>query len=193
MSTAPDKSASAALHVAPTLESARLRLRAWRAEDLTPLSAMMAEPEVARFLSSARAPMDRIDAWRTLALNVGHWALRGYGLFAVEEKSSGAFIGRVGAWRPEGRAEIELGWGLARAQWGRGYAQEAARAAGDWIFATQSIPRLASFIHVQNTASQKLAARLGMRPGAETLHAGMPHVIWTVTHADWKALHVGAD
>lgn len=146
---------------------------------------MMAEPEVARFLNSTQAPMDRQDGWRALAFNVGHWALRGYGLFAVEEKASGAFIGRVGAWRPEGREELELGWGLMRAHWGKGYAHEAARAAGDWIFATLAPPRIASLIHVDNTPSQKLARRLGMAPGDETLHAGMPHVIWRVDSGGW--------
>ena len=176
------------LHDAPRLETVRLVLRAWRADDSEPFFAMMADPAVAEFLTSPQAPLDRIDAWRALALNVGHWALRGYGLFAVAEKESGAFVGRVGAWRPEGRTEIELGWGLARAHWGKGYALEAARAAGDWIFATQTPPRLASFVHVNNTRSQQLAARLGMRATAETLHAGMPHAIWSVTREAWAAV-----
>lgn len=174
------------LHAAPRLETARLILRAWRESDVEPFIAMMAEPDVARFLSSTQAPMERIDAWRTLALNLGHWALRGYGLFAVEEKASGAFVGRVGAWRPEGRADIELGWGLRRAYWGRGYAFEAACAAGDWMFATLALERIASFVHVDNAASQDLARRLGMSAGPETLHAGMPHLIWRVDRAAWK-------
>lgn len=174
------------LHAAPRLETDRLILRAWRGSDAEPYFAMMAQPEVARFLNSTQAPMDRIDAWRTLALNIGHWALRGYGLFVVEEKASGAFVGRVGAWLPEGRAEVELGWGVARAHWSKGYAYEAARAAGDWMFATLAIPRIASFVHVDNAPSQKLARRLGMAPGDETIHAGMPHLIWRVDRAGWS-------
>ncbi|HRK64844.1 MAG TPA: GNAT family N-acetyltransferase [Terricaulis sp.] len=173
------------LHAAPRLETDRLILRAWRQSDIEPFVAMMAEPEVARFLNSTQAPMDRIDAWRALAFNLGHWALRGNGLFAVEEKASGAFVGRIGAWRPEGREDVELGWGLARGFSGRGYAREAARAAGDWMFAELSLSHIASFIHADNAPSQKLARRLGMRPAEETYHAGMPHVIWRVTKAQW--------
>lgn len=63
---------------------------------------MMADAEVARFLTADQRPQDRSAAWRTLAVFIGHWALRGYGLFAVEDKATGAFIGRVGAWQPEG-------------------------------------------------------------------------------------------
>jgi len=173
------------LHAAPRLETDRLILRAWRRSDIEPFIAMMAEPDVARFLSTAQAPMDRTDAWRTLSMILGHWALLGFGLFAVEEKASSAFVGRIGGWRPEGRAAPELGWGLARAAWGKGYALEAARAAGSWLLYAQGAPELASFIHVDNFGSQKLAARLGMAPGAETLHAGMPHQIWRVDRTGW--------
>ena len=173
------------LHAAPRLETERLILRAWRQSDAEPFFAMMADPEVARFLSSTQAPMDRPDAWRTLSINIGHWALLGCGLFAVEEKAGGAFVGRVGAWRPEGRAEMELGWGLARAHQGKGFATEAARAAGDWMFDALQIPRISSFIHPDNASSQRLAQRLGMRAEGETLHAGMPHQIWRVDRAAW--------
>lgn len=174
-----------ALHTAPRLETERLILRAWRAEDVEPFIAMMAEPEVAAFLTTTQQPLDRQAAWSALALILGHWALRGHGLFAVEEKQTGAFIGRFGAWAPEGRAEPELGWGLARAAWGKGYAVEAARAAGDWIFAALAPPRLSSFIHAANARSQALAARLGFRAEAETYHAGAPHQIWRVAKVDW--------
>jgi RimJ/RimL family protein N-acetyltransferase len=168
------------LHVAPRLETDRLILRAWRAADVDPFAAMMAEADVARFLSADQRPMDRAMAWRTMAVFVGHWALRGYGLFVVEEKSSGAFVGRIGAWRPEGWVGLELGWSLARAFWGRGYAYEAACVARDWMRSTLAPERIVSLIHVDNQRSQALARRLGMAPGAETYHAGMPHVIWSL-------------
>lgn len=171
---------------APRLETERLILRAWRAEDFEPFAAMMADVEVARFLSAEQAARDRASSWRDMALFVGHWALRGYGLFAVEDKQSGAFVGRVGAWQPEGWVGFELGWALARPFWGRGYAYEAARAAGDWIFATQAPVRLVSLIHANNARSQSLARRLGMRITDNTFHAGMPHDIWVISHGDWR-------
>ena len=169
----------------PRLETEHLILRGWREDDLDVFAAMMADAEVARFLTGDQRPLDRATAWRSLALFVGHWALRGYGLFAVEEKESGAFVGRVGAWQPECWVGFELGWGLAREHWGKGYALEAARAAGDWAFANFPLERLVSLIHADNARSQTLAQRLGMRAGAATLHAGMPHVIWEIARADW--------
>lgn len=173
---------------APRLETERLVLRAWRIEDFEPFAAMMADPEVARFLTADQAPQDRATAWRAMAVLVGHWAMRGYGLFAVEEKASGAFVGRIGAWRPEGWVGLELGWALARAHWGKGYAFEAARAAGDWILATQDSDDLVSLIHADNKPSQKLAVRLGMAIAHETYHAGMPHAVWKIARATWGRL-----
>ncbi|HWA01274.1 MAG TPA: GNAT family N-acetyltransferase [Caulobacterales bacterium] len=170
---------------APVLETPRLVLRAWRDEDFEPFAAMMAAPPVARFLTGDQRPQDRAGAWRTLSLFVGHWALRGFGLFAVEEKRTGSFVGRVGLWRPEAWVGLELGWGLAPAYWGRGYALEAARSAGDWAFTRLQADELVSLIHVDNTRSQNLAARLGMKPATPTLHAGMPHTIWKISRDAW--------
>lgn len=170
----------------PRIETERLILRAWREDDAPAFAAMMAEPEVARFLTASQTPLSSAMAWRDMALFVGHWALRGYGLFAVEEKQSGTFVGRVGAWQPECWVGFELGWGLARRYWGRGYALEAARAAGDWIFASFALDRIVSLIHADNAPSQKLAQRLGMHIRSRTLHAGAPHDIWEIERADWR-------
>lgn len=147
----------------PRLETERLVLREWHAEDFDPYAYFLADPQVARFLSGE--PLSRTDAWRNLALVVGHWMLRGYGMWAVERKEDGAFIGRVGLWNPEGWPGLEVGWTLGREFWGQGYATEAARAAMCFAFLTQDVEQLLSVIDTRNHASQKVAERLGEERG----------------------------
>lgn len=173
------------LDATPRIETERLILRGWRLDDLEPFTEMMADPEVARFLTMDMGPAEPPLSWHAMAVFIGHWALRGYGLFAVEEKTTGAFVGRVGAWQPEGWVGFELGWALARPHWGKNYAYESARAAGDWIFDAFGLEQLVSLIHVDNVRSQRLASRMGMTAGHFTMHAGMPHTVWSIGRAEW--------
>ncbi len=144
-----------------TLETERLILRQFREEDLDAYAAMVADPEVMRHLGSG--PMDREEAWRNMAMVVGHWRLRGFGMWAVEEKATGAMIGRVGCWRPEGWPGLEVGWTLRREWWGKGYATEAGRASLDAAFDRIGERHVISLIHDENQASIRVARRLGMR------------------------------
>src|SRR5262245_22960661 len=111
----------------PALETERLRLRQFRDSDIDSYASMCANPEVMRYLSANGELLSRADAWRQMSMFLGHWELRGYGTWAVEEKSSGAFVGRVGLHFPEGWPDRELGWTVDRQFWGKGYAVEAAR------------------------------------------------------------------
>src|SRR5262245_27667661 len=108
----------------PTLETERLRLRAWRESDLDAFAEFWANEATARFVGGA---CGREDAWRRMALQLGHWAIRGYGNWALEEKASGRWVGYSGMWCPEGWPEPEVGWSLHSTFHGRGYAAEAAR------------------------------------------------------------------
>src|SRR5262245_36978224 len=110
-----------------TLETARLRLRMFRADDFEAYAAMCADAEVMRFLGGQ--PFSRVESWRHLAMILGHWAIRHYGMWAVEERATGVFVGRIGFVDAEGWPGFELGWALARPHWGRGLATEGARAA----------------------------------------------------------------
>ncbi len=172
----------------PILETGRLLMRAWKAEDSEAYARFMADPDVTRYLTGG--PMSKSDAWRNLAMVVGHWLLRGYGMWAVERKSDGALVGRVGLWNPEGWPGLEVGWTLGREFWGQGYASEAARAAMDYAFLTQGLDRLISVIDVRNEASQKVARRLGETCGErrEITHNGKTFTvdIWSITREDWQ-------
>src|SRR5437764_955005 len=109
------------------LTTPRLRLRMLREADMDAYAEMVGDPEVMKYIGDGQ-PLARPMAWRNLGLMLGHWALRGYGLLAAEERATGAFVGRIGFWNPEGWPGFELGWMLLDAYRGRGYATEGAKA-----------------------------------------------------------------
>jgi RimJ/RimL family protein N-acetyltransferase len=168
-----------------TLETERLLLRMWRAEDFEPFAAMCEDPEVMRYLLGKI--MTRHEAWRSMAFHVGHWQLRGYGHWAVEEKSSGRFVGRIGFLNPEGWPGFEIGWTLARDCWGKGYATEGARAALEYAFTEMGREHVISLIHPDNAASIKVAERLGERREGETDLFGTHVLIYGISRDDWEA------
>jgi RimJ/RimL family protein N-acetyltransferase len=146
----------------PLIETERLRLTAFGDRHFEAYASMLADPGSTRFVGDGE-PLDRMNAWRSMAMLLGHWALRGYGMWAIELKDSGEFIGRVGLHRPEGWPDLELGWMLKASQRGRGYATEGARAALDFAFGEVGAQRLVSLIRIDNTAAERVARRLGAR------------------------------
>ena len=150
----------------PVIETERLMLRQWQGRDMAPNTAMLSDPGTARFITVDGKPViDEMTGWRHAVVMAGHWALHGAGMFVVEEKSSGKFVGRVGPWLPPGWPGFEVGWGIAREFRGKGYAVEAARASIDWAFATFEIDRIVHCIDRENMASQ--AWRGGSAPSKE--------------------------
>lgn len=146
----------------PKLETERLILREWNeSSDYEPYSRLCADPEVMRYLGGT--PMNRAEAWRHMAVMVGHWALRGYGHWVVEERARGVPVGRVGILMPEGWPGFEIGWTLERSSWGRGYAVEAAQAALAWARETLPFDQVVSCIHPDNHNSIRVAEKLGER------------------------------
>lgn len=144
------------------LETSRLRLRRWRESDLDDYAAMCADPMVMRYLGAGEV-LTRAEAWRSIAFFMGHWQMRGYGHWAVEERSTGRMIGRIGFLNPEGWPGFEIGWTLARHAWGKGYATEGAKAALQYAFTTLNQAHVMSLIHPENTPSMRVAERLGER------------------------------
>jgi RimJ/RimL family protein N-acetyltransferase len=159
----------------PVLETERLRLRA-PAETDFPTLADFYESERSRYVGG---PQPRNQTWRGFCAMIGHWALRGYGFWSVEEKATGAYAGRVGLWYPEGWPEPEIGWTLMDGFIGRGYATEAALAARSHAYLTLEWPTAISIIDPANAASRAVAERLGCRrEGAFTHAEGWSADIW---------------
>jgi len=144
----------------PTIETERLVLRPFAEADLDRFATMYADAEVMRHVGDGR-PLGRAAVWRTMALFVGHWELRGYGQWALAEKATGDVIGRAGLWNPEGWPGLEVGWLLDRARWGHGFATEAARASLDYAFDVVGADRVISVIAHANLRSIRVAERIG--------------------------------
>ena len=166
-----------------TLTTERLLLRMFRKTDLDDYAQMCADPEVVRYLGTGQ-PMSRAETWRHMAMIVGHWHLRGYGLWAVEERGTGQLIGRIGLFKPEGWLDVEVGWMLRRSSWGQGFATEGARAALHYAFETLQVEHVISMIRPANTASIRVAERLGETfeqrldiGGSEALVFGISHAV----------------
>lgn len=144
----------------PVLESERLRLRGWVSSDADALRRIYADPITMRYIGDGSTmPPDR--AWHALAHLLGHWALRGYGQWAVTDRASGELLGRVGLYNPEGWPGTELGWLLDRSHWGKGLATEAAQLAASWAWETLEVEQLIHLIRPDNHASVRVAEKLG--------------------------------
>ena len=146
----------ALIHI-PTLQTERLTLRPLGPQDFAPLAAFYAS-ERAKFVGG---PMTPELTWRALAGEIGHWTLRGYGRWGVEETATGDLAGVIGPWNPEGWPEPELGWDLMNGFEGKGYATEAAIAARRFAYEVLDWPTAISLVADANEASARLALRLG--------------------------------
>ena len=142
------------------LDTRRLRLRMFRQGDAEAYAHMLADPLVARYLSHGQ-PLSPSEAWRHMAMLLGHWQLFGFGPWAVEERETGKLVGRIGPYFPAGWPGLELIWTIRRQSWGQGYATEGARAALAYVFKEMKRDRVISLIRPQNTASIRVAEKLG--------------------------------
>jgi len=168
------------------IETERLILRQWRASDVAPNMAMLSDPGTARYITADGRPITEIiNGWRNAAIIAGHWVLNGFGMFAVEEKSSGKYVGRVGPWFPPTWPGFEVGWGIAREFRRRGYAVEAARASIDWSFATFELEQILHCIDRENAPSQAVARKLGAVIEGETVLLGHAADVWVTHRSRW--------
>jgi RimJ/RimL family protein N-acetyltransferase len=157
------------------LTTSRLELRRWREADLDEHAAMIADPEINRYVGG---PTDRASAWRQIAIFIGHRELRGWTSSVVVERQSGTLVGRAGLWQPEGYPGVEVGWILKPSVWNRGYATEIGQAVRDYAFGTLVIPHLLSLIHPDSHASIRVAQKIGARFEGEYDLNGTRHLIY---------------
>jgi len=153
------------------LETERLVLREPRLEDARAFDEFWQDEEASRFVGGVKSPQE-VD--EMMKRSIRHWEWFGIGNFTVERREDGAVLGRVGflIWNPQTwenghrvqvgePRETELGWKLDRRAWGNGYASEAAIACRDWGLGALGLTRLISLIALENTASIRVAERIG--------------------------------
>lgn len=144
----------------PRLVSERLMLISAADPEFDANAAFLA-PGAPRFINAAQDPD---SLWWSIASIIGHWHLRGYGLFAVVDPQTGQTVGLVGPWFPKGWPEPELSWHLMEPGRGKGYASEAAQCVLDWLFSEAGWETIVSYVPEENDASIALARRVGARP-----------------------------
>jgi RimJ/RimL family protein N-acetyltransferase len=164
------------VRAAPELETERLRFRMFRESDFPTYETWTSRMEIMRFLGGKT--YDRIQAWRHLAYQIGHWQMLGHGYYAVEEKQSGALIGRVGFTSHPGWPAFELGWTIIPEYQGRGYATEAARMLLRYALESLGQKRVVSLIHPDNAPSRRVAEKLGQTIDGQTEVLTMPVLIY---------------
>jgi RimJ/RimL family protein N-acetyltransferase len=179
------------------LQTERLLLRRWRPEDRAPFAALNADPEVMLHFPEplTRRQSDRLADRIELAMD-----RQGWGLWALEERATGRFIGFTGLARPGFQAPfmpaVEIGWRLARSSWGRGYATEAARAALAHAFGPLALDEVVAMVVPGNVRSQGVMRKLGLRYDEDAdfdhplIEEGSPvrrHRLYRLTRQEWAA------
>lgn len=154
----------------PVIQTQDLILRGYREDDFEALAAFGASPR-AGFVGG---PHDRWASWRAFLAGVGHWALRGFGMWVVEHRETGRVAGRVGMILNDGWHEPELGWHIYDGFEGRGYAYQSTRAARHHAARHMGLDRVISYIDAQNIRSIRLAHRLGATFEREAILLGNP-------------------
>jgi ribosomal-protein-alanine N-acetyltransferase len=181
----------------PAIRTERLVLRRWLQRDREPFAAMNADPEV---MAHFPAPLTREESDALVDRIEAGFAEHGFGLWALEVRSTGAFIGFTGLAVPSFEAAftpaVEIGWRLQRSAWGQGYATEAARAALAVAFDQTGMREVVSFTSTVNDRSQAVMRRLGMtHDHADDFdHPRVPpgsplrrHVLYRLTERRWHA------
>lgn len=161
------------------IETHRLFLRPFSQDDIETYAFWLSEKSIMQFIGDGNTRNYK-EAWNNLAWICGHYHLRGYSLWAAEEKASGKLIGRIGLFNPEGWPGIEVSWLLSPEHWGKGYATEGAEAAIRYGFNHLKESKIISLIHPGNLKSILVAKRLGMEYEKETSATGTKVQVYSI-------------
>jgi RimJ/RimL family protein N-acetyltransferase len=187
----------------PRLETPRLVLRSWCDSDIEGYARLIDDPEVMRYMgsgiryrvkraaASALARVSALEARRGIDRMVAQWMRCGFGEWAMEERASGALIGKVGLFlhSPDWVADparIEIAWMLERSAWGNGYATEGARASLEHAFESQGIERVISVAKPENRRSVRVMERLGLAMQGRTRWRGNEVVWYAIDRSAWR-------
>ena len=171
----------------PTVVTSRLILRGWRADDVDPYAEMNSDPETMRYLNGT---FDRDGTERLVTHLIGMWVLRGHGMWAVEDRETGEFLGRAGLYFGPGWPGVEVAVSIRRDRWHQGLGTEACRAAVEWGFTTLGLDRIVTFTNRGNTGMNKIARKLNMRflGEADAIGPWKDNNVYELSRDEWAAL-----
>jgi len=173
------------------LETARLRLRPYRLEDLDDLHAMFSDPEHMRWYPE---PFPREGSLDWLERQMARYQTRGYALWIVEDRRTGAFLGTAGPslLTIEEADEVEIGWHTRPGRKGEGIAPEAGAAARDWAFANLEVDHLIALVRPESRPSGRVAEKIGMHVDREVDYKGLRHLVYRIDRVTWEERGGGA-
>jgi len=172
----------------PTIRTDRLTLRGFGPGDRPAYAALRADPEVVRYLPGGEAlvPFAEQIADSRMAAFRDAWD-SGYGVWAIEETGTGAFVGQAGLAAMDRTSDVEVLYAIARRFWGLGYAREAARAALRFGFETVGLDRIVGYVVPDNAASARVLEAVGLRFTGDTTYNGFTVRAFAIEAADWRA------
>lgn len=168
-----------------TIETERLRLRMLQDSDLDNLAALFADPAVMRYVGNGQ-PTDRDEAEKALASIIAHWQREGFGRWAIEDKTTGEFVGYGGLRSLSGTPEVV--YHFAQRHWGKGFATEMARASLQFGFNEKGFERIVAIAKPENSASIHVMKKLGMHFEQQTSYYDIEVVEYSITAAEFNAL-----
>jgi RimJ/RimL family protein N-acetyltransferase len=151
------------IHNIPVIETKRLILRGPEAEDYPNFRATFSSYR-ARFMGG---PLNSYETWMLYAAEIGHWQIRGYGMWMIHERATGETLGMAGGWKPAKWPEAEIAWIIWPEKAGHGYALEATHAARHYFYDTLGWEGAVSYLDPKNLDSIRLAERLGAKKDNE--------------------------